>query len=419
MVSAERKRVWAWAFYDWGNSAFATTVMAGFFPVFFKQYWSTGVDASVSTAKLGVANSLASVIVALLSPLLGAIADRGGHKKRLLATFSVLGVVMTGGLFRVAQGDWASAVALYVAATVGFSGGIVFYDSLLVGVAPPAKRDRVSALGYALGYLGGGLLFGINVWMTLSPATFGLADAAEAVRVSFLMVAAWWALGCVPLLRWVPEPPGDASTVPQAVRDGVRQLVATLRRLRSLPDVWGFLIAYWLYIDGVDTIVRMAVDYGLSLGFESKNLIAALLITQLVGFPAALGWGALGARIGTRNGILICVAVYLGVTVFGYTMDSVAEFYALAAIVGLVQGGVQALSRAFYSRLIPPDEAAEFFGLYNMLGKLAAVMGPAIRAAVSVAPGRPRLSILSLMVFFVAGGALLLRVPDSSPPAHK
>lgn len=405
--------VLAWALYDWANSAFATTVMAGFFPVFFKQYWSAGSEVTVSTFRLGLANALASLCLALAAPLLGAIADCSQGRKRFLAAFASLGVVTTAALVLVAQGAWPLAVLLYVLATIGFSGGNVFYDALLLGVAPPAQRDVVSALGFALGYLGGGLLLALNVAMTLSPQTFGLADASSAVRLSFASVALWWAVFALPLLRWVPEPPAVAALpLRRALRAGLRQLGATLRDLRHERPLLLFLLAYWLYIDGVDTVVRMAVDYGLSLGFASSHLIAALLITQFVGFPAALAFGVLGRTLGARTGILLGLAVYVGVCAWAYRMQRPAEFYLLAAAVGCVQGGVQALSRSLYSRLIPPARAAEFFGFYNMMGKYAAIVGPLLMGAFSLATGSPRAAIFPVAGLFVAGGVLLLGVRE-------
>jgi UMF1 family MFS transporter len=284
----------------------------------------------------------------------------------------------------------------------------------LVAVAAPAQRDRASAFGYALGYLGGGLLFAVNVAMVFKPALFGLADAAQAVRVSFLLVGVWWAAFTLPLMRHVPEPTGDGVSVQRAVREGLAQLGATLRRVMGMRQVWLFLLAYWLYIDGVDTIVTMAVDYGLSLGFASSSLTLALLITQFVGFPAALAFGRFGPRIGTKRAILLGLCVYVGVTLWGYRMQSEREFYALAVVIGLVQGGVQSLSRALYSRLIPEAEAGEFFGFYNMLGKFAAILGPSLMGWVSVLTGSARLSILSIAVLFIAGGAMLMRVDTSA-----
>lgn len=407
----ERRAAWSWAFYDWANSVFATTVMAGFFPVFFKQYWNTGVAAVESTFRLGMANSAASLAVLVLAPLLGALADRLRWRKAMLAAFAVLGILMTSGLYFVGAGAWQLAALLYMLAVIGYSGANLFYDALLVVVAGRLDMDRLSALGYALGYLGGGLLFTVNVLMTLHPAWFGLHSRAQGVRVSFLTVAAWWAVFSVPVLAFVRESPHGARRTPgRPLADSVHRLWRTLREVKHLPQVFLFLGAYWLYIDGVDTVIRMAVDYGMSLGFPSNSLIVALLITQFVGFPAAIGFGWLGSRIGTRTAILLGLAVYLGVTLQGVFMNRVWQFYVLAVMVGLVQGGVQSLSRSMYARLIPARRAGEFFGFYNMLGKFAAVLGPALMGWVAVLTRSSRLSILSVAVLFLAGGGLLLAV---------
>jgi len=405
------RRILAWAFYDWANSAFATTVIAGFFPIFFKEYWAVGMAATESTFLLGVANSLASLLVFLVAPLLGAVADQSGAKQRFLALFTALGVVTTGGLFFLAKGDWQGAFSLYILAEIGFSAGIVFYDALLVEVAEERQWDRVSALGYALGYLGGGLLFALNVLLTLFPETFGLAGRAEAVRLSFLSVALWWALFSIPLLWLVREAPRPGRrTGWAAVTGGLDQLKTTFGRIRRLRYTFLFLLAYWLYIDGVDTVVRMAVDYGLALGFDAGDLIAALLITQFVGFPAALLFGRLGERFGPRRGIGLAILVYLLVILWAYRIQATWEFYLLAAVIGLVQGGIQSLSRSFYARLVPPGRSAEFFGFYNMLGKFAAVLGPLMMGWVAVWSGDNRASLLSVMLLFLLGGALLWRV---------
>jgi UMF1 family MFS transporter len=403
----------AWALYDFGNSAFTTTVMAGFFPLFFKQYWSHGADVATSTWNLGLANSISSVIVAVMAPIVGALADAGQAKKRWLAGFAALGCVATGLLFFAPKGNWQLAAAAYAAASVGFAGSLVFYDALLVSVADDSESDRVSALGYAYGYLGGGALFAVNVLMATKPALFGLADASRGVRVSFLTVAVWWAIFTVPLLARVHE--RGVAPRQHAVASGFRQVLVTLRRIRELRSVWMFLLSYWLYIDAVDTVVRMAVDYGLSLGLPSNSLIIALLITQFVGFPAAIVYAKLASRIGTRRGIALGLCVYMGVTVFGFFMTTAAEFYVLAVVIGLVQGGVQALSRSYFSRLIPPEEAGEFFGFYNMLGKFAAVIGPALMGVVGLVTGSPRVGILSLLLLLIGGGWLLLRVPEPKP----
>jgi UMF1 family MFS transporter len=411
-----RKDALAWALYDWANSAFATTVMAGFFPVFFKEYWGGGVPATVSTLRLGWANSLAGLLIALSAPILGSVADRGGMRKRFLLFFTLAGVAATAGLSLVPGGGWRGAFVLYVLATVGFAGGVMFNDALLTSVADEATLDRVSALGYALGYVGGGVLFALNVWMATRPDLFGFPSPAAAVRFSFVTVAVWWLVFSLPLFRMVREPPPSArGAAGGAVAGGIRQLADTFREARRHRNVFLFLLAYWIYIDGVDTIIRMAVDYGLSLGFRSQSLILALLITQFVGFPAALLFGRIGQRQGPRTGILIALAVYAGVTLWGYRMEREGEFYLLAVVVGLVQGGVQSLSRSLFARLIPPDKPAEFFGLYNIMGKFAVIAGPLIMGQTAALTGNPRASILALNLFFVAGGILLLRVKVERP----
>jgi MFS transporter, UMF1 family len=404
-VNKSRAQI-SWALYDWGNSAFATTVLAGFFPIFFNQYWAAGVAPQTQTLYQGLTATFASLVIMLLSPWLGAIADRRAAKKRFLAAFTLLGVVSTAALYLVGKGQWPWAVALSLLGRIGFGAGISFYDSLLVSVAQPREMDRVSALGYGLGYLGGGVLFAINVAMALKPAWFGLADAALATRVAFVMVAVWWLLFALPLFRDVPEGP------PRAGESGWRELFETLRSIRELRPVWMFLVAYWLYIDGVHTIIVMAVDFGMKLGFPSDSLIVALLMVQFIGFPAAIGFGWLGEHLGTRRAIFIALAVYTAVTLWAYSLDSVAEFYLMAAAIGCVQGGIQSLSRSYYGRLIPSQKAGEFFGFYNMMGKFAAVLGPAVVGVTAQLTGSPRLAILSLLAFFFAGGWLLSRVRE-------
>jgi len=412
----DKKAIFGWSMYDWANSAFSTTIMAGFFPIFFKQFWSVGVDSTMSTARLGLANSIAGILVALFAPILGAIADKGRAKKKFLLFFAYMGIVMTCSLYMVSEGNWAMAVMLYVFATIGFSGGNILYDALITGVASKKKMDLVSALGFSLGYLGGGLLFALNVWMTLSPGTFGFADATEAVRFSFLCVGLWWAVFSIPLFLFVKEPDqGGKKSGLNAVKAGLGQLQQTFHELRRLKGIFLFLFAYWLYMDGVDTIVRMAVDYGISIGFESNDLIVALLITQFVGFPSAIGFGYLGGRIGAKRAIFVAIGVYLFVSIWGAFMQTKNEFYILAAIIGLVQGGIQALSRSYYAKIIPADKSAEYFGFYNMLGKFATVIGPVVMGGCALAVRSmgyssdlaSRASIASISFFFIAGGILL------------
>jgi len=409
-----KKAVFGWAFYDWANSAFATAVLAGFFPIFFKQYWSVDADIGMSTLRLGTANAVAAIVVAALAPVLGAIADRGGAKKKFLFFFAMMGIVMTGALYFVHEGQWQLAVVVYIAASFGFASANSFYDSLLLTVAPTQRVDYISALGYSLGYLGGGLLFALCVTATLKPHLFGLADSAQAIRLSFISVAIWWGVFTIPIMLFVKEPAVESITPWHAIKSGFNQLNRTFAELRKLRVLFLFLIAYCFYIDGVYTITRMAVDYGLSLGFRAQTLIVGLLITQFVGFPAALLFGKLGESIGTKKGIYIGVWVYIALCIGGYFMTSENHFYGLAVTIGLVLGGIQSLSRALYARLIPKNKAAEFFGFYNMLGKFSAVVGPVLMGWVSVATGNPRYSIVSIIILFVIGLVFLTRVDEAA-----
>lgn len=427
------KAIWGWALYDWANSAFATTVMAGFFPIYFKQYWSHGADVNLSTARLGLGNSLASLIVALLAPVLGAMADQGALKKHFLFFFAFIGIFMTALFFFIPEGQWTLAIIAYAVAIIGFSGANSFYDAMLPDVAAKEKIDFVSSLGYSLGYLGGGLLFLINVVMTLKPTLFGLADAGQAVRWSFISVAFWWGGFSIFTLIWVPPQQhySTRSTMKNLILKGVGQLKSTFKKIRHMKTISLFLIAYWCYIDGVDTIIRMAIDYGLALGFEANDLILALLMVQFIGFPSALIFGRLAQKWDVRKAIFTAIGGYMLITLWGAFMTSKNEFYLLALFIGMVQGGIQALSRSYYTRLIPHDKTAEFFGFYNMLGKFAAILGPALMAGVSLGaryllmPSAPnarqlseisnlasRLSIGSILILFLIGAICLFFVDE-------
>ena len=407
-----KRSIVAWALYDWANSAFATTVMAGFFPVFFTAYWAVGASTEQGTFYLGFANSLGSLIVALLAPFLGAIADWGSYKKRLLAFFALLGSVMTASLYILSAGSWPLAVLFYSLGVVGFSGANTFYDALLPFVASEKKVDFVSSLGYSLGYIGGGLLFLVNVLMYLKPSWFGIGSQESAIKISFVIVGIWWVAFTIPLLLLVKEEQrAKELTLSQSIKKGLHVTTETIRSFRKLKTIALFLAAYWLYIDGVDTIIRMAVNYGSSLDFPSDSLIIALLITQFVAFPAALGYSAFGKRIGVRQALMVAIAAYIIIAILGFFMTKVLHFYLLAICIGLFQGGIQALSRSYYTRLIPKERSAEFFGFFNMLGKFAAIIGPALMGIVTLITGSTRMGILSLILLFV-GGFLLLRKVD-------
>ena len=419
--------------YDWANSAFATTVMAGFFPVFFKEYWSYGVNVNMSTARLGFGNAAAGLLIAVMAPVLGAVADSGSVRKKFLIFFAYLGVLMTAALFLIQKGNWGWAIFFYVMGVIGFSGANIFYDSLLPSVADDNEIDYVSGLGYSMGYLGGGLLFLTNVLMTLIPEKFGLPDAGTAVRYAFVTVALWWGLFTIFTMVWMPEAQTEAAPANGVgfIINGFRQYIGTFKKIRGLKTVFLFLIAYWFYIDGVDTIIRMAVDYGMSIGFDSNDLIIALLITQFVGFPFALLFGKLGQIWHPRKLIYIAIGIYMCVTLLGTIMTHPHEFYILAVLIGMVQGGIQALSRSFYSRLIPKNRTAEFYGFYNMLGKFATILGPVLIGFTGLAvrrmlmPSSPtpdqmlhisrvasRWGIASIILLFAVGAVLLFFVDE-------
>ena len=410
----KRKRVISWALYDWANSAFATTVMAGFFPLFFKSFWAADLSPAESTAVIGTTNSLAGLFIMLLAPILGAYSDLGKLKKKFLAFFALLGVLSTGYLYFIPQGDWVIAASLYALAVVGFSGGNIFYDSLIVSVSKQEQRHKVSSLGFSMGYLGGGLLFVVNVLMYLNPAWFGLSSQSEAILWSFLSVAIWWVVFSLPLFMSVEEKSNTeiSKGLFENITEAFKAVASTLREIKKHKRVAIFLIAYWLYIDGVDTIVRMAVAYGSDIGLDASSMITALLLTQFVGFPATLVFGIYADKIGFKKILTIGISIYILVTFYAYYMSTALEFYILAGTVGLVQGGVQAISRSFFSTIIPVNKEAQFFGFYNLVGKSAVFLGPVLVSWVALIFGNPRFGILSLLFLLVPGLILLWMVPD-------
>ena len=408
----DKKSIYSWAIYDWANSAYATTVMAGFFPLFFKSYYSLNSDVTVSTAQLGFANSISSLIIVLMAPLLGAIADKASLKKRFLFIFAYLGIIMSLALSFVSQGDWQMATFIYVLANIGFMGSNTFYDALLPSVSNEQNVDFISGLGFAFGYLGGGVLFSLNVWMLQDFGMFSFINEAEAIKASFISVAIWWALFSIPIFAFVKEPREKQVGTKRAIIDGYLRLKNTFSKIKKLRGLLLFLIAYWLYIDGVDTIIRMAVDYGMAIGFNSSDLILALLIVQFVGFPATLGFAKIAQLWDTKKMLYVAIGIYLFIIFWATRMNESYEFYILATLIALVQGGVQALSRSYYSKMIPQTHTAEFFGFYNFLGRFAAILGPLLVAFVALFTQNSRLSIASIAIFFILGAILLYFVDE-------
>ncbi len=410
----DSRAIRAWCLYDWANSAFATTVMAAMYPPFFRALAeAAGMSPSRATAAWGYTVAIALAVIALASPLLGAVADHLGRRKGFLAGFVVLGVAATA--TTVVNGDdtWLLAAALFGLAQIGFSGGNVFYEALLPSLGSGPELDRISARGYALGYLGGGLLLVVNAAWVIRPDLFGMADAGVAVRASFASVAVWWAVFSIPLFRRVAEPPADPLAGYAPVAAGVARLARTFRELRSYRQLLLFLLAFWIYNDGISTVMKMATAFGSEIGIGLPHLVGALVLTQFVGFPSALAFGRLGERIGARRAVLLSLAVYAMISLAGFFVHSAWQFYLLAGLVGTVQGGAQALSRSLFASMVPRHKTAEFFGFFSASGKFAGIFGPLTFAVVSDLVGSGRMAILSLVVFFVVGGLLLARVDEA------
>lgn len=421
--SAINKKTVSWAFYDVANSAFATSVMAGFFPILFKNYWSSGMDPSWTTARLALAHSIASIIIAGLAPVLGRLSDQLTNKKKWLAICASMGSVMTGALAFIQSGQWVWAVICFILAAIGFSAGNVFYDALLPHICTRKQLNQISSLGYALGYLGGGALFSIHVFMVMSPSSFGLASQAIAIKTCFITVAIWWGLFSIPLMVFTKErtlkPPKKAS------EKGT--LIASIVTIFKSKRIGYFLLAYWLYIDGVHTVIRMAIDYGLSIGFQTHDLIIALCLIQWIGLPATLLFGKIATHFRTINGIFLGLSVYIIITIWGTFMSTKWEFYGIAILIGCAQGGIQALSRSYFASLIPQGKEGEWFGVYNMIGRYAVIFGPLLVGSVALcsrslgytAMMSARISIISILIFFISGAACLYASQNSrSKPPH-
>jgi UMF1 family MFS transporter len=402
----------AWAMYDWANSAVQCTIITAVFPIYFASVAAADLPPAVATERFATATTLALVVVAILAPVLGAYADYAGAKKRLLAVFLGIGVTATAAMFFITRGEWQLGAMLFIVVNIGVSGSFVFYDSLLPHIARPEEMDRVSSAGYALGYIGGGLLLAINLAWILNPSFFGLPDAGVASRLSFLSVAVWWLLFSIPMFRTVPEP----SLRPQDLRGrspvvaSFHQLAETLRDLRRYRQAFLMLVAFLIYNDGIGTMIRMAGPYGQEIGLPQDALITAFVMVQFVGIPFAFAFGWLAGRIGAKTSIFIALLVYVVISIVGYFMTSAWQFFLLSFLVATVQGGSQALSRSLFASMIPPRKSSEFFGFFGVFEKFAGIVGPALFAITVRATGSSRNAILSVIAFFVIGALLLWKV---------
>jgi UMF1 family MFS transporter len=413
-VGLNRRELRAWAMYDWANSAFQCTIITAVFPVYYSTVAARGLAGAEATARFATATTIALTFIALISPVLGAYADFAGAKKRMLAGCMGVGVLATASMVFIGAGDWRLAEWLFVLANIGISGSFVFYDSLLPHIAADDEMDRVSSAGYALGYLGGGVLLLINLLWILKPHWFGLADSGIASRLSFLSVAIWWVAFSIPLFRHVPEPPtkpdADAMRAGGPLKASVIQLVDTIREFRSYRQAALMLLAFLIYNDGIGTIIRMAGLYGAELKLPDSALIGAIVMVQFVGIPFAFLFGQLAAWIGAKRASFLSLIVYVVISIVGYRMTEAWQFYLLAFLVGTVQGGSQALSRSLFATMVPRHKSSEFFGFFAVFEKFAGIFGPALFAVTVSLTGSSRQAILSVIAFFVVGAILLAMV---------
>ena len=412
-----RRIINAWSMYDWANSAFATTIMAAMFPPFYRSVAiAAGAAENIATSRWAYTTSIALLLIAIIAPALGAIADHTGGKKRYVAFFAGLGILATAAFVFIGTDTWLLASVLFILGNIGFAGANIFYESLLPHIAKKNDIDQVSTRGYALGYLGGGILLVINVLWFMKPEWFFMPNQEFALRASFFSVAVWWALFSLPLFRRVPEPPvvrdRDVAAGIGPVRAGLGRLVTTFREIRRYKQLILFLVAFWIYNDGIGTIIKMAVAYGDEIGIGMTDMIIALIITQFVGIPFSFLFGTLAKRMGTKRSIMLALVVYVGICIGGFFMSTALHFYVLAFMVGLVMGGSQALSRSLYGAMVPKAKSAEFFGFFSTSSKFAGIAGPLLFGVVAQIAGQSRLSILALIVFFIIGGALLLFVDE-------
>jgi UMF1 family MFS transporter len=411
-LGLHRKELRAWAMYDWANSSFATVMMASILPIYYHDVAASNLAEHERTAYWGYTTGFALMIIALASPALGAIADSMGARKKFLKWFVGFGVIGSGCMYFIGQGDWLLASLLFIIGNIGFAGGNIFYDALLPSVAKKDEVDRVSTAGFAMGYVGGGILLAINLAWILKPDFFGIPDKGVAVRLSLFSVAVWWLLFSIPLFKHVREPERIQLTTDlgNVFQVALGRLVGTFKQIRRFKHIMFFLVGFWFYSDGVGTIIKMATIYGREIGIESNHLIGALLLVQFVGIPATFAFGAIANRIGTKPAMIITLLIYTFICILGYFMNTAWHFWALSILVALVQGGCQALSRSLYASIIPASKATEFFSFFSVSLKFAGIFGPILFGIISQLTGGSRLSILFLITFFAIGIVMLLKL---------
>ena len=408
----------SWVLYDVGNSAFVLVMITALMPLFFKDFAAAGMSGAESTANWGFANSAASLVLALLAPILGTMADYQGMKKRFLVFFLAVGIIFTLLLLLVGAGQWLLCLLLFIFARVGWAGANIFYDAFLPDVTTRQRMDLISTRGYGYGYIGSVVPFLLILGIILgSGMDQGLPVGAY--RSAFIIVACWWLIFSLPAIKNVRQI-YYLPAVRAPIIDSLRRLWQTFKEIRQYRQVFLFLGAYFFYIDGVDTIITMSTAYGRDMGFGATLLIVVLLFIQLIAFPFALLFGRLAMVFSTKRMLFAGIGVYCLATFMAFFLPAIDDpflknvtFWIIALLIASAMGGIQALSRSFYGRLIPPEKSAEFFGFYNVFGKFAAICGPLLVGVVGRMTGETRWGILSVVLLFIAGGVLLGRVHDT------
>jgi MFS transporter, UMF1 family len=407
----KKKEIISWTMYDWANSAFATTILAGVLPIYYSNVAASNLDRTVATSYWGFTQSIAAIFVVLLAPLLGAIADYSSSKMKFLKFFAYMGIISSVLLFFVGDGDYLLASILVIFGIVGFSGGNAFYDAFLPEIAPEGEIDKISARGYAFGYIGGGILLVINLAMIMKPNLFFIPNATLATQLSFISVGIWWFIFSIPLFRNVKEKKvSNAANTENYIKIGFTRVKNTFKDIRKYKQILIFLIAFWLFNDGISTIIKMATIYGAEIGIGTNDLILALIITQFVGIPFSFLFGWLALKINPKRALLLALWIYVVIVILGFFMKTNIHFYMLAISIGVVQGGAQALSRSIFGSMVPKHKTAEFFGFYGISAKFSAILGPLLIGVVGAAMGSTRYGILALVVFFLLGIYFLSKV---------
>lgn len=400
----------SWIMYDWANSAYSIAITTAILPVFFKSVAASNLSPATSTAYWGYTNSFATLIISILAPILGAIADYKGYKKKFFSTFLIIGVISTALLSFVGEGNWIFCSIIYIFSVIGFSGSNIFYDSFLTDVTTEERMDKVSSLGFGYGYIGSCIPFIISMVLISKPSLVGL-DTIGATRVAFILTALWWFVFSIPMMKHVNQE-YYIEPEPHAIRNSFKRLVKTVKHISKYRNTFLFLISYFFYIDGVNTIIKMATSYGTDLGLSASKLMIILLVLQVVAFPFAIIYGKLAERYSPRKMILVGIVTYTFISVFGYFMTTELHYWILAFLVGSAQGGIQALSRSYFGKLIPKENSSEFFGIYNIVGKFSAIFGPLLMGLTTQITGDSRKGVLSLIILFVVGLLIFLKVDD-------